>query len=108
MKFKVWDTKEKKWDDEFDYFIGENGFLYVDKFEGIRLIIDNRFIPVYFIKENSKGEKIFQGDSVEVLDENCRKTCIVNVGENSTHIGVESRFLGKIIKNKFENPEFLT
>lgn len=117
MKFKVWDSIDKKFTVAKGQFcIGQNGTLYeACDFEGISKA-GSRYTPVFFTGQTDERKfDVFYGDIVKdrvagILTIEWDKELSImflKIVANGMRVDYSPYYKIKIIGNKYENPELL-
>lgn len=115
MKYKVWDSKDKNWDNENDFFINPKGKLYLWDNGVIEECIDSLIVVYSAEKYDKNGVELFSGDLLKnnsdsifeiYFDEQYSQWCVVDEAGNTDPLN-EPDGMNDFYKigNKYENPE---
>ena len=119
-KFKVWDNRDKEWDNRNIFFIGKCGNLFKVSIGQIKLALPY-FTPVHSTgKTDKNGVELFDGDIVkasiyegedeQILEIQCRNNVFVidyDDGDIDCFLVVDFPGIIEKIGKKFENTELL-
>lgn len=116
MKFKVWDSKKKKFDNDKDFCITPSGFLLVPD-ESYKYVVDERFTPVLHTGQSDKNNvELFYEDIVKDLSggllimkwDKGVSMMYLKVIYNSVRVDFLKSYVLEKVGSTFENPELLT